>query len=62
MPGSGVVKPDGALQLLKDGNKRFTGGTAVAGKITPSMRRLRAMERVGRGGSRVGEMDAFGAA
>ena len=37
--GNAVVKPDEAMQLLKEGNKRFTSGTAVSGKITPSMRR-----------------------
>ena len=37
--GSGVVRPEEAMKLLKEGNRRFTTGSAVAGKITPSMRK-----------------------
>eukprot|EP00913_Durusdinium_trenchii_P017966 g16884.t1 len=37
--GSSALKSEEALQLLKEGNKRFTNGSGVAGKITPGMRK-----------------------
>ncbi|CAJ1351961.1 unnamed protein product [Effrenium voratum] len=43
-PGSGPVKPEAALQLLQAGNLRFTSGTALAGKITPIMRKALVVE------------------
>ncbi|CAJ1399300.1 unnamed protein product [Effrenium voratum] len=43
-PGSGPVKPEAALQLLQAGNKRFTNGAAIAGKVTPVMRKALVVE------------------
>ncbi|CAJ1363223.1 unnamed protein product, partial [Effrenium voratum] len=43
-PGSGPVKPEAALQLLQEGNRRFTNGAAIAGKVTPVMRKALVVE------------------